>query len=76
MHMTELEKKIAAFSMLPDGWNSYGAKAFRPETITLAMEVARKLGDEWKVVPVADGSIEFYRNNENEIVEVRAYSGD
>ena len=68
---SELERKVAAFSMLRDGWNSYGAKAFQRETITLAMEIARKLGDEWKAVPVADGSIEFYRNNEDEIVEVR-----
>ncbi len=68
--MTELEKKIAAFSMLPDGWDSYGAKAFTKRTITLAMEIAKKLGDDWKAVPCGDGSIEFYRSNEDEMVFV------
>jgi hypothetical protein len=68
--LTELEKKIARFSMLPDGWNSYGAKAFTKRTITLAMEIAQKLGDEWKAVPCGDGSIEFYRNNEDDMIFV------
>ena len=68
---SELEKKIAAFAMLPDGWDSYGAPALPRQTINLGMEVAKKLGDEWKAVPCGDGSIEFYRGDEDEIVEVR-----
>lgn len=68
--LTALEKKVAIFALLPDGWDSYGAKAFPKATIKLGMEMARKLGDEWKAVPCGNGSIEFYRNNEDEMVWV------
>lgn len=68
--LTVLEKKVALFALLPDGWDSYGAKAFPKATIKLGMEMARKLGDEWKAVPCGNGSIEFYRNNEDEMVWV------
>lgn len=68
---TELKRKVAAFATLRDNWDSYGGKAFPQQTIQLAMEIAGKLGDEWKVVPVADGAIAFYRGDEEEIVEVR-----
>jgi hypothetical protein len=66
-----LERNIAEFATLQDGWNSYGAKAFPEATIALALEIARKLGDEWNVVPVADGGIQFFRGDEEDIVEVR-----
>ena len=64
--------KVFAFADLKKDWDSYGAQAFPPETIQLAVKVARWLGDEWKVVPCADGpSVCFYLGDEEQIIEVR-----
>jgi hypothetical protein len=67
-----LVEKVAKFADLPEGWNSYDAKAFSERTVLLAMEIAELLDDEWGTVPVADGSIWFTRNNEDDIIEVRS----
>jgi len=67
-----LQAKIEKFRALKADWNSYGAEAFDPRTIDLALEIARKLGPEWKCVPCADGpSVWLYRGDEEEILEVR-----
>lgn len=67
-----LVEKIEALRALKKNWDSYGAEAMPERTIRLALLVAEKLGEEWKVVPCADGpSIEFYRGDEEDTITVR-----
>ena len=67
-----LHDSIHAFSLLESNWDSYGAAPFNAETIALAHYVADKLDGDWKVMPCSSSKIMFYRNEEDEIIEVYA----
>lgn len=70
---TELRRKIEGFRALKANWDSYGAEPFPELTIQRALKVADLLGDEWKVIPCADGpSVWFYLGDEDEVIEVRS----
>lgn len=70
--ITPLVEKVAKLADLKANWDSYGAEAFPERTVTLAMEIAATLDDEWKCVPCADGpSVCLFRGDEEDIIEVR-----
>jgi hypothetical protein len=66
-------RHIEGFRDLNANWDSYGAEKLTEQTIQLALRVSAMLGDEWKVIPCADGpSAWFFRGNEDEIIKVWA----
>jgi len=66
-----LELTIQSFRNLKHNWDSYGAAPISQNTISKAIEYLSDLSDdEWSVVPVCDGSIQFELSQDGFDIEI------
>ena len=66
-----LQMTIQSFSNLKHNWDSYGAVPISKKVINKAIQYLPHLSnDEWSVVPVCDGSIQFELSQDGFDIEI------